>query len=179
MKRIYIFLLGIVMLSACANMGQGPQGGPKDTIPPMVVKELPMNGSLNVTSKKLEITFNEYIQLADIQNNVLISPPQQNAPEIKAVGKKLTVVFQEDLIDSTTYTIDFGAAICDYNEKVPLEGYVMAFSTGDQIDSLGISGRVYNAANLFVGVSSRLLLEPLFLMVVHSTLVFLYSLHHS
>lgn len=148
MKRIYIFLLGIVMLSACANMGQGPQGGPKDTIPPMVVKELPMNGSLNVTSKKLEITFNEYIQLADIQNNVLISPPQQNAPEIKAVGKKLTVVFQEDLIDSTTYTIDFGAAICDYNEKVPLEGYVMAFSTGDQIDSLGISGRVYNAANL-------------------------------
>jgi hypothetical protein len=136
------------MLSACANMGQGPQGGPKDTIPPMVVKELPMNGSLNVTSKKLEITFNEYIQLADIQNNVLISPPQQNAPEIKAVGKKLTVVFQEDLIDSTTYTIDFGAAICDYNEKVPLEGYVMAFSTGDQIDSLGISGRVYNAANL-------------------------------
>jgi hypothetical protein len=136
------------MLSACANMGQGPQGGPKDTIPPMVVIELPMNGSLNVTSKKLEITFNEYIQLADIQNNVLISPPQQNAPEIKAVGKKLTVVFQEDLIDSTTYTIDFGAAICDYNEKVPLEGYVMAFSTGDQIDSLGISGRVYNAANL-------------------------------
>jgi hypothetical protein len=114
----------------------------------MVVKELPMNGSFNVTSKKLEITFNEYIQLADIQNNVLISPPQQNAPEIKAVGKKLTVVFQEDLIDSTTYTIDFGAAICDYNEKVPLEGYVMAFSTGDQIDSLGISGRVYNAANL-------------------------------
>ena len=136
------------MLSACANMGQGPQGGPKDTIPPMVVKELPMNGSLNVTDKKLEITFNEYIQLADIQNNVLISPPQQNAPEIKAIGKKLTVVFQEDLIDSTTYTIDFGAAICDYNEKVPLEGYVMAFSTGDQIDSLGISGRVYNAANL-------------------------------
>ena len=148
MKRIYVYLLGLVMLSACANMGQGPQGGPKDTIPPMVVKELPMNGSLNVTSKKLEITFNEYIQLADIQNNVLISPPQQNAPEIKAVGKKLTVLFQEDLIDSTTYTIDFGAAICDYNEKVPLEGYVMAFSTGDQIDSLGISGRVYNAANL-------------------------------
>ena len=148
MKRIYVYLLGLVMLSACANMGQGPQGGPKDTIPPMVVKELPMNGSLNVTNKKLEITFNEYIQLADIQNNVLISPPQQNAPEIKAVGKKLTVLFQEDLIDSTTYTIDFGAAICDYNEKVPLEGYVMAFSTGDQIDSLGISGRVYNAANL-------------------------------
>ena len=148
MKRIYIFLLGMVMLSACANMGQGPQGGPKDTIPPMVVKEQPVNGSLNIATKKVEITFNEYIQLADIQKNVLISPPQQQAPEIKAIGKTLSVVFQEDLLDSTTYTIDFGAAICDYNEKVPLEGYVMSFSTGDQIDSLAISGRVYNAANL-------------------------------
>ena len=136
------------MLSACANMGQGPQGGPRDTIPPQVTKELPLNGSLNVATKKVEITFNEYIQLADIQNNVLISPPQQIAPEIKAIGKTVSVVFQEDLLDSTTYTIDFGAAICDYNEKTPLEGYVMSFSTGDQIDSLAISGRVYNAANL-------------------------------
>lgn len=136
------------MLSACANMGQGPQGGPRDTIPPQVTKELPLNGSLNVATKKVEITFNEYIQLADIQNNVLISPPQQMAPEIKAIGKTVSVVFQEDLLDSTTYTIDFGAAICDYNEKTPLEGYVMSFSTGDQIDSLAISGRVYNAANL-------------------------------
>ena len=136
------------MLSACANMGQGPQGGPRDTIPPQVTKELPLNGSLNVTTKKVEITFNEYIQLSDIQKNVLISPPQQIAPEIKAIGKTVSVVFQEDLLDSTTYTIDFGAAICDYNEKTPLEGYVMSFSTGDQIDSLAISGRVYNAANL-------------------------------
>ena len=101
------------MLSACANMGQGPQGGPRDTIPPQVTKELPLNGSLNVTTKKVEITFNEYIQLADIQKNVLISPPQQQAPEIKAIGKTVSVVFQEDLLDSTTYTIDFGAAICD------------------------------------------------------------------
>ena len=77
------------MLSACANMGQGPQGGPKDTIPPMVVKEQPVNGSLNIATKKVEITFNEYIQLADIQKNVLISPPQQQAPEIKAIGKTL------------------------------------------------------------------------------------------
>ena len=138
----------MVMLSACANMGQGPQGGPRDTIPPQVTKELPLNGSLNVATKKVEITFNEYIQLADIQKNVLISPPQQMAPEIKAIGKTVSVVFQEDLLDSTTYTIDFGAAICDYNEKIPLEGYVMSFSTGDQIDSLAISGRVYNAANL-------------------------------
>lgn len=148
MKRIYIILLGLAMLSACANRGQGPQGGPKDTIPPVVMKENPLNGSLNVTNKKIEVTFNEYIQLTDIQKNVLISPPQQNAPEIKAIGKTLSVLFEEDLIDSTTYTIDFGSAICDYNEKNAIEGYVFSFSTGDHIDSLSISGRVYDAATL-------------------------------
>lgn len=138
----------MLLLASCANRGVGPQGGPRDTIPPLVVKELPVYGSLNVSNKKVEITFDEYIQLQDIQKNILISPPQLNQPEIKAVGKTLSVVFQEDLLDSTTYTIDFGAAICDYNEKTPLEGYVLSFSTGDHMDTLQISGRLYNAANL-------------------------------
>lgn len=146
--RIYILLFGVLMLASCANRGMGPQGGPRDTIPPAIVKEEPLSGSLNMQSKKLEITFDEYIQLNDIQNNVLISPPQQTPPEIKAIGKKLSVDFMDELQDSTTYTIDFGAAICDYNEKTPLEGYVYSFSTGDHIDSLSIAGRVYNAANL-------------------------------
>jgi hypothetical protein len=149
MRNIYIILgFVLVMLGACANRGQGPQGGPRDSIPPMVVKETPQNWSLNVQSKSIEIVFDEYIQLADVQKNVLISPPQQVAPEIKAIGKKVTVALQEDLIDSTTYTIDFGSAICDYNEKVPLDGYVFAFSTGDVIDSLIIKGRVVDAETL-------------------------------
>lgn len=136
------------MLASCANQGQGPQGGPRDTIPPKVVKEVPVNGMLMYQGKKLEITFDEYIQLDDVQNNVLISPPQQNIPEVKAVGKTISLVFQEDLQDSTTYTINFGSAICDYNEKTPLEGYVFAFSTGDHIDSLAVSGSLYDAATL-------------------------------
>lgn len=146
--RIYIVFLMGLLLAACANRGTGPQGGPRDTIPPKVVKESPVYGTLQVTNKKVEIIFDEYIQLQDIQKHVLISPPQLTQPEIKAIGKTLSVVFQEDLLDSTTYTIDFGAAICDYNEKTPLEGYVLAFSTGDHMDTLQIAGRVYNAANL-------------------------------
>jgi hypothetical protein len=138
----------VLMLASCANQGQGPQGGPRDTIPPKVVKEVPVNGMLMYQGKKLEITFDEYIQLDDVQNNVLISPPQQNIPEVKAVGKTISLVFQEDLQDSTTYTINFGSAICDYNEKTPLEGYVFAFSTGDHIDSLAVSGSLYDAATL-------------------------------
>ena len=147
-KYSYIVILLVLLLASCANRGQGPQGGPRDTIPPVVLVESPLNGMLLFKEKEIVVHFDEYIQLDDVQNNVMISPPQQNAPEVKAVGKRLTVVFQEDLQDSTTYTIDFGAAICDYNEKTPLQGYVYAFSTGDYIDSLAISGWVYDAATL-------------------------------
>lgn len=145
---IYILLPFTLLLAACANRGGGPQGGPRDTIPPAITKETPLNGTLNFTGNKVEVHFNEYIQLDDIQKNVLISPPQQRPPEVKAFGKTLSVVFQEDLQDSTTYTIDFGAAICDYNEKTPLHGYVFSFSTGDYIDSLGVEGMVVNAEDL-------------------------------
>jgi len=159
---IYIFLIALLACSACANRGMGPQGGPRDTIPPTVVRESPMNGTLHFANKRIEIQFDEYIQLDDIQKNVLISPPQQNPPEVKAFGKTLSVVFQEDLLDSTTYTIDFGAAICDYNEKTPLYDYVFSFSTGDVIDSLAISGRIFDAqtlnpiSNVIVGIHSNL-----------------------
>lgn len=145
---IYIGLFAALLCTACANRGGGPQGGPRDTIPPAVVKEQPLSGTLNFQGKKVEIHFDEYIQLDDIQKNVLISPPQQRPPEVKAFGKTLSVVFMEDLLDSTTYTIDFGAAICDYNEKTPLRDYVFSFSTGDYIDSLGIEGLVINAEDL-------------------------------
>ena len=149
MKRYeYIVILLVLLLASCANRGAGPQGGPRDTIPPVVLKETPLNATLLFAEKEIVIEFDEYVQLNDIQKNVLISPPQQNAPEVKAIGKKVSVVFQEDLQDSTTYTIDFGAAICDYNEKMPLTGYIYSFSTGSHIDSLAISGCVYNAATL-------------------------------
>lgn len=143
-----IYIVLVLISTACANLGQGPQGGPKDTIPPAIVKESPLNGTLYFSADRIEVQFNEYIQLVDVQKNVLMSPPQQTPPEVKAIGKTLSVTFQEELQDSTTYTIDFGAAICDYNEKVPLESYVYAFSTGDAIDTLVVSGRLYDAATL-------------------------------
>lgn len=146
-KGVIISLL-LLFFSSCANRGIGPQGGPKDTIPPRMVKEQPLNQSVNFHGKKIEITFNEYLQLDNIQQNLLVSPPQQVSPIVKAIGKKVTVEMQEDLIDSTTYTLDFGNAICDYTEKNPMRGYVFAFSTGDRIDSMEVYGRVANAEDL-------------------------------
>lgn len=155
MKRHYILLLclfvctlSVLLLHSCANRGIGPQGGPKDETPPKVVKETPLNGSLNCKPEEIVVAFDEYIQLDKVSDNVLVSPPQQRPPEVKAVGKKLQVTFAEELLDSTTYTIDFGAAICDNNEKNVYEGYSFSFATGDVIDSMQIAGIMLNAEDL-------------------------------
>lgn len=144
----YSILVCLLLLAGCANRGIGPQGGPKDETPPKVLKETPENGTLNYHGKRVEIVFNEYLQLDDVSNNVLISPPQQHPPEIKAVGKKITLTFEEPLKDSTTYTIDFGNAIGDFHEKNILRNYTLSFSTFDVIDSLEVNGYLVNAEDL-------------------------------
>ena len=138
----------LLVCAGCANRGVGPQGGPKDSIPPVAIKAEPELGILEFKGKRIEITFNEYIQLSDVSSNLLMSPPQQTPPDIKARGKKLLVLFQDTLRDSTTYTIDFGSAVCDYTEKNPLHGFYFYFSTGSEIDTLEYMGRVFDAENL-------------------------------
>lgn len=144
---IYIVIVALA-LSSCANRGSGPQGGPKDTVPPSLLRETPLNGTCNFKGKTVVLQFDEYVQLDNVSENVLISPPQQTPPSVKAFGKKVSVTFEEDLLDSTTYTIDFGRAICDNNEKIPLYNYSFSFATGDYIDTLAMFGKVINAENL-------------------------------
>ena len=159
-KQWYLLALALFAIG-CANRGIGPQGGPKDTIPPVALVSNPELGALNFAGKRVEITFNEYLQLADLGSNLLMSPPQQTPPDVKARGKRIIVNFQDTLRDSTTYTIDFGAAICDYTEKNPIHGFSFYFSTGDEIDTLETHGFVYDAENLnplpgiFVGIHSN------------------------
>lgn len=137
-----------LLLSACANRGIGPQGGPRDSIPPVVVKSTPLNGTLGYREPKIEITFDEYILLDNPSDNVMISPPQQHPADIRAIGKKIRVEFKEEMLDSTTYTIDFGNAIQDNNEKNKMKDYTFSFTTNGPIDSLEIYGQLINAEDL-------------------------------
>lgn len=150
MKDIrYIVYSGLViLLVGCANRGIGPQGGPRDSIPPQLVKEVPLNRTTNFNAKKIEITFNEYIQGDNVVDNVLLSPPMKQMPDIRFVGKKVLVQLNDTLKPETTYTIDFGRAICDFTEKNPLPGYRYAFSTGEVIDSMSVEGTILNSEDL-------------------------------
>ena len=141
--RFYSIVFAVLLLASCANRGIGPQGGPKDTIPPLPLHSDPEIGTLNFKGKRIEVSFNEYLQLSDVSSNLLMSPPQQTPPDVKVRGKKLIVQFQDSLRDSTTYTLDFGDAVCDYHEKVPLHHFLFYFSTGDEIDTLETTGMVY------------------------------------
>lgn len=150
-----------IVLAACANIG-APEGGPRDYTPPQVVKMSPEAGTVNFKGKKIEITFDEIVNLKDQQKKVIVSPAPRTQPLIRTVGKKLTIEFRDTLQDNTTYVIDFSNAIEDNNEGNQLDGYTFAFSTGEQIDTLAVSGIVLRANDLepmqhvIVGLHSNL-----------------------
>ena len=147
LKRLLIGFVALVLIG-CANRGVGPQGGPKDSIPPEALRSVPDNGTVNFTGRRIEIVFNEYIQLNNVAQHLLMSPPQQRPPEVKARGKHLLIQFVDSLRDNTTYTLDFGEAVCDYTERNPHRGYTFSFSTGPTIDTLEATGYIIDAATL-------------------------------
>lgn len=138
----------LMMLGACANMAQGPTGGKQDVIAPKKVSSIPADGELNVTKTRVEILFNEFLQLSNPAKNLVVSPPQKINPVAKAVGKKIVVELRDSLQPDKTYTFDFGDAIGDYTENNRVSNFLYSFSTGDHIDSMTISGVVLNAATL-------------------------------
>ncbi len=145
-KLLYIFCIACVVVG-CARMGS-PDGGWYDDDPPVVIGSNPVDQSTNVSAKKISIYFDEYIKLEDATNKVIVSPPQLEAPEIKATGKRIVVELQDTLKENTTYTIDFSDAISDNNEGNPLGNYTYSFSTGDRIDTMEVAGYVLDASNL-------------------------------
>lgn len=157
---LFLVVLGIVLLHACANMA-APTGGAYDVDPPKVRSATPDFNSLQATPAKIEIEFDENIKIKSPTEKVIITPPQQILPVIRSVGKKAVVELKDELLPNTTYTIDFTDAIADNNEENPLENFVYSFSTGDQLDTLSISGKVITAENLepvtgaYVGIHSN------------------------
>lgn len=139
-------IISIVMLFVfgCASI-QNPQGGPRDTTPPKIIKIIPDNLTRNFNSKKVVIEFDEYFKLSNEFKEFSISPDQEKPPLLKVRQKKLEITFQDSLEKNTTYTLNFGKAIIDVNEGNIVKNLSYVFSTGDKIDSLSISGKVTNA----------------------------------
>ena len=147
LRRLAGGVLLLVLLYSCASIGR-IEGGAIDETPPRFLSGTPAPGALRVTKKKVSIEFDEFIKLDKPAEKVVISPPQVQQPEVKANGKKVVITLQDTLKANTTYTIDFGDAIQDNNEGNPLENFTYAFSTGERLDTMAVSGTVLNAADL-------------------------------
>lgn len=147
MRKLFYLAIVVLFAAACANIGS-PDGGPYDERPPQVLTSNPDNQATNSDKRKINILFNEYIKIENASEKVIVSPPQTEMPNIRAVGKSVRIELFDTLQPNTTYTVDFSDAIVDNNEGNPMGNYTYSFSTGPTIDTMEVSGYVLNASDL-------------------------------
>jgi len=148
MKKILLFftIICVVIIASICNVGCAniipPGGGPKDTIPPILINALPKDSATNVTANKIILTFNEYVEVKDAQQQVIVSPVPKHNPLIDYKLKNITVKLRDSLEPNTTYTINFGNAIRDINEGNIAKNFSYVFSTGNIIDNNNFTGKI-------------------------------------
>jgi hypothetical protein len=155
--RLFLGSAFIIIIGACAKISS-PSGGPRDRTPPVVIKSFPVNGAKNFRGNKLEILFNKYVVLDNINDKFMVSPPMKKKPKVLIKGKAVEVEFDDKLKDSTTYTFYFQDGLRDLNEGNILQNYQFVISTGPVIDSLSVTGNIYNASDLEVPEKTEALL---------------------
>ncbi len=142
MRALVALLFLPPLMIRCASI-MTPEGGPKDTLPPVIVNMLPDNFSTNRSTtehEKIYIEFNEYVQIKDQQKEFFTSPEMKKKPTLSIRGRGVVVQLRDTLLPNTTYALNFGSAIRDNNESNPLFSMRYVFSTGPEIDSMVMSG---------------------------------------
>lgn len=142
-----LFAVLILTIWSCGQRG-APSGGPKDEIPPQVLKSVPDSCATNFNKTELSWRFDEYVRADGLNSSLLISPPVNGKPKYKLVGKKLVLKFDTLFNENTTYTVFLGDGVKDINEGNILKNNLLVFSTGDIIDSLSFHGEIYDAATM-------------------------------
>jgi uncharacterized protein (DUF2141 family) len=127
--------------SGCAQIGS-ITGGDKDSLAPVLINSDPKSPAINITSKKITLSFDEYVEAQEVQTNLIVSPYPKNSPEVTVKLKTISIKLKDSLLPNTTYSLNFGNAIRDVNESNILKGFTYVFSTGNTIDSLTFSGKV-------------------------------------
>ena len=151
-KFLFVFIVVLLAvqqlytLPGCANIVP-PSGGPRDSIPPFLESASPADSSRNVQSTKVTLNFDEFVELQNVQQALIISPLPKNFPDVSFKLKTVTVRLKDSLEDNTTYTLQFGDAIKDFTEGNVLKNFSYTFSTGKYIDSLELKGNVILAEN--------------------------------
>ncbi|MEJ5962323.1 Ig-like domain-containing protein [Pedobacter immunditicola] len=147
------------LIYGCGTQGQ-LTGGPRDSIPPKVLKMMPENLQTNFKGDKVEIEFDEYFKLVNEAKEFSVSPEFELQPILKVKKKVLEISFQDTLEKNTTYTLNFGKGIADINESNAIKNFTYVFATGPKLDSLGISGKVTNSTTGLPEIEAVVMIFP-------------------
>lgn len=147
LKRYFIYFIISALFVYCARIS-APSGGDKDETPPVLKVASPPSGTTQFKGNRIRLYFDEYITLKDIRKQLIISPPMNTFPEITPMGnasKFIDIKILDTLLPNTTYSLNFGNSIQDYNEGNPIPFFKYVFSTGEKIDSLSVKGTILDA----------------------------------
>ncbi|MBP3433042.1 MAG: Ig-like domain-containing protein [Alistipes sp.] len=142
LSAVIVLLFAAALFTKCAST-MTPTGGPKDTIPPVIVLMNPNNFTTEIDTlhpPKIYIEFDEYVQIKDQQKELFTSPQMKKKPSVIRRGRGIVVTIKDTLKPNTTYAINFGSSILDNNEGNPLHAMRYVFSTGKEVDSMYMSG---------------------------------------
>lgn len=142
---ILIIIINIYILS-CANQ-VSPQGGPRDTIPPLIIASIPKNKSINYIDKTFKFEFNEKINTDELTSKLIITPRIENKFKVYTNKNIMVLTFEKNFKDTTTFTLNFADGVGDITENNPVKNFTFAFSTGPTIDSIYLKGNVKNLYN--------------------------------
>ena len=145
MKKAWFLIAPVSLIFFSCATQVAPSGGALDTIPPAVLKEVPESFSTDFRSKDIAITFDEYVHLDNLNEQLVISPPLSAMPEVKIKGKTLLIHLDDTLQDNKTYTFNFGSSIKDITENNVIENFQYVFSTGAAVDTEQVNGKVFDA----------------------------------
>lgn len=142
-SRLLVLILGLVSLG-CAQV-VAPSGGEKDIVAPQMLESNPPHEQKNFDGNKIRFTFSEFVKLVGFKDELLVSPPLKHSIITKMRAKTLELNIKDTLKPNTTYIFNFGKGVVDITENNPVENFVYVFSTGDQIDTLSVKGKVKDA----------------------------------
>jgi hypothetical protein len=164
LQILLVFSL-ILLFAHCAQIVP-LTGGERDVTPPKMVEASPARNSTNYNAEYITIRFDEFVQVKDLSNQLIVTPRLKTAPDITAEGKTLQIKFnKEELLPNTTYRLFFGTAIADMHESNSIPEFEYVFSTGSFIDTVEVKGLVTEAfdnksvSNILIGLYNKESLE--------------------
>src|SRR4030095_4697122 len=163
-KILFPLLLLIIIIpqflvqTGCANIIP-PEGGPRDSLPPVLRKADPADSALNFSDNKITLVFDEYVNADNYLQEIIVSPVPLNMPTVSRKLNTVTVKLRDSLEPNTTYSINFGNTIKDVNEGNIMKHFTYIFSTGPYLDSLQFTGNVLLAETGDVDTTISVLLH--------------------